>query len=156
LLVLQWVAAIAISVWITPRAWNGTASGIHPDPWEAVFLGGIICFIPLLLRADVAISGSEVLRASGQTPYDVILIDCHMPVIGGYEVTEMIQERESLVNRHAKLHTHIVALTVGAMKGDREKCLAAGRDDYLSKPMCIDDLSVALARSRKTDPGCPI
>ena len=75
-----------------------------------------------------------------------------MPVIGGYEVTEMIQERESLVNRHAKLHTHIVALTVGAMKGDREKCLAAGRDDYLSKPMCIDDLSVALARSPQDRP----
>jgi hypothetical protein len=49
LLILQWLAAIAISIWITPRACNGTASGIHPDAWAAVFLGGIICFIPLLL-----------------------------------------------------------------------------------------------------------
>ena len=64
----------------------------------------------------------------------------------------MIRERESLVNGQGKLHTHIVALTAGAMKGDRKK-YAAGKDDYLSKPMCIDDLSVALARSRKTDPG---
>jgi CheY-like chemotaxis protein len=77
-------------------------------------------------RADVAVSGSEVLRASEQTPYDVILMDCHMPEIGGYEVTEMIRERESLVNGQAKLHTHIVALTAGAMKGDRENVWPPG------------------------------
>jgi two-component system sensor histidine kinase/response regulator len=100
-------------------------------------------------RADIAVNGSEVLRASEQTPYDVILMDCHMPEMGGYEAAGMIRERESTSNGQAKLRTHIVALTADAMEGDREKCLAAGMDDYLSKPTRIDDLSGALARSRK-------
>jgi two-component system, sensor histidine kinase and response regulator len=100
-------------------------------------------------RADIAVNGLEVLRASEQTPYDVILMDCHMPEMGGYEVTGMIRARESTLNGHGKLRTRIVALTADAMEGDREKCLAAGMDDYLSKPIRIDDLSGALARSRK-------
>jgi two-component system sensor histidine kinase/response regulator len=107
-------------------------------------------------RADLAVSGSEVLKASEQNPYDVILMDCHMPGMGGYEATGIIRERESMLNGHATLHTHIVAMTADAMEGDREKCLAAGMDDYLSKPTRIDDLSVALGRSRKTAVEGPI
>jgi CheY-like chemotaxis protein len=101
-------------------------------------------------------SNSSTLRASEQTPYDVILMDCHMPEMGGYETTGMIRQRESMLKSHAILHTHIVAVTADAMEGDREKCLAAGMDDYLSKPTRIDDLSIALGRSRKTAVEGPI
>ena len=79
-----------------------------------------------------------------------------MPEMGGYETTGMIRQRESMLKSHAILHTHIVAVTADAMEGDREKCLAAGMDDYLSKPTRIDDLSIALGRSRKTAVEGPI
>jgi two-component system sensor histidine kinase/response regulator len=100
-------------------------------------------------RADIALNGLEVLSASEQTRYDIILMDCHMPEMGGYEASEKIRERELTPEGQAKPHTHIVALTADAMEGDREKCLAAGMDDYLSKPTRINDLSAALARSVK-------
>jgi two-component system, sensor histidine kinase and response regulator len=103
-------------------------------------------------RADTAVTGLEVLRAFEKTPYDVILMDCHMPEMGGCEASGKIRERESTLNGQTKLRTHIVALTADAMEGDREKCLAAGMDDYLSKPTRIDDLSGALARSRQVSP----
>jgi CheY-like chemotaxis protein len=101
-------------------------------------------------------SNSSTLRASEQTPNDVILMDCHMPEMGGYATTGMIRQRESMSNGHAILHTHIVAMTADAMEGDREKCLAAGIDDCLSKPTRIDDLPIALGRSRKTAVEGPI
>jgi CheY-like chemotaxis protein len=99
--------------------------------------------------ADLAVTGLEVLSAWERTQYDIILMDCHMPEMGGYEASGKIRERESSLTGQAKLHTQIVALTADAMDGDREKCLAAGMDEYLSKPTCIDDLSAALARSRE-------
>jgi CheY-like chemotaxis protein len=76
-------------------------------------------------------------------------MDCQMPEMGGYEASGKIRERELMLNGHLKSHTHIVALTADAMDGDREKCLAAGMDDYLSKPIRLDGLSAALARSRE-------
>jgi CheY-like chemotaxis protein len=79
-------------------------------------------------------------------------MDCHMPEMGGYEASRKFRERASIVDGHSKPHTHIVALTANAMGGDREKCLAAGMDDYLSKPTRIDDLSAALARVREVAP----
>ena len=102
-------------------------------------------------EADIAVNGLEVLSASDQIHYDLILMDCHMPEMGGYEASRKIRERESASNGHATSHTYIVALTADAMEGDREKCLAAGMDDYLSKPTRIDDLSAALARVRPTN-----
>jgi two-component system sensor histidine kinase/response regulator len=99
--------------------------------------------------ADTAVNGLEVVSASEQTPYDIILMDCQMPEMGGYEASGKIRERELMLNGHLKSHTHIVALTADAMDGDREKCLAAGMDDYLSKPIRLDGLSAALARSRE-------
>jgi two-component system, sensor histidine kinase and response regulator len=99
-------------------------------------------------EADMAVNGLEVLQASGVTPYDVIFMDCQMPEMGGCEASGKIRERESASRGQAKPHAHIVALTADAMEGDREKCLAAGMDDYLSKPTRIDGLSAALGRSR--------
>jgi CheY-like chemotaxis protein len=102
-------------------------------------------------EADIAANGLEVLTAYEQTPYDVILMDCHMPEMGGYEASRKIRERASNADGNSKPRIRIIALTANAMEGDREKCLAAGMDDYLSKPTRIDDLSAALARVRKVD-----
>ncbi len=102
--------------------------------------------------ADIVANGVEVLSALERTHYDVILMDCHMPKMEGYETSRRIRERESAHNGQAKLQTHIVALTANAMEGDREKCIAAGMDDYLSKPTRIDDLAAALARLREAAP----
>jgi two-component system sensor histidine kinase/response regulator len=102
--------------------------------------------------ADTAANGLEVLSALERTDYDLILMDCHMPEMGGYETSQQIRERESSYNGHAKRQMHIVALTANAMEGDRERCLAAGMDDYLSKPTRIDDLAAALARFNEVDP----
>jgi two-component system, sensor histidine kinase and response regulator len=103
-------------------------------------------------EADIVANGTEVLSALERTHYDVIFMDCHMPKMEGYETSRRIRERESAHNGQAKPQTHIVALTANAMEGDREKCIAAGMDDYLSKPTRIDDLAAALARLRETAP----
>ena len=69
-----------------------------------------------------------------------------MPEMGGYEASRKIRERAATADGQLKPYMRIIALTANAMEGDREKCLAAGMDDYLSKPTRIDDLSAALAR----------
>ena len=80
-------------------------------------------------RVDVAANGLEALEMTAQLPYDLIFMDCQMPEMDGYETTSLIREREG-----ADRHTPIIALTAGAMAKDRERCVQAGMDDYLSKP----------------------
>jgi CheY-like chemotaxis protein len=70
--------------------------------------------------------------------YDLILMDCHMPDLNGYDATARIRENGSRVP--------IIAMTANAMHGDREACIHAGMDDYLSKPVNPDDLAAALTR----------
>ncbi|MBX3729332.1 MAG: response regulator [Candidatus Sumerlaeia bacterium] len=86
-------------------------------------------------RADIVIDGSEVLAALETLPYDVILMDCQMPVLDGFETTRRIRSGSP-----ARCDIPIVAMTANALQGDRERCLAAGMDDYLSKPLHIDQL----------------
>jgi CheY-like chemotaxis protein len=105
-------------------------------------------------EADIVPNGLEVLSALEQSHYDVIFMDCHMPEMGGHETSRVIRERESTYNGQPKPQTHIVALTANAMEGDREKCLAAGMDDYLSKPTSIEDLAAALARFGEARKKC--
>ncbi|HEU5079269.1 MAG TPA: response regulator [Opitutaceae bacterium] len=91
-------------------------------------------------KVEIASDGLEVLEALERSEFDVILMDCQMPEMDGYETTRRIRAN----SRHAKIR--IVAMTANAMKGDREVCLAAGMDDYVSKPTAPADLAAALKR----------
>ena len=101
---------------------------------------GLTQIAALGYEADVAANGHEVLEALERHPYDLVLMDCQMPGLDGYETTRRIRKRE--VGHH---HTPIIALTAHAMEGDREKCLAAGMDDYLTKPYREKALAEVLA-----------
>ncbi len=93
-------------------------------------------------RVDVADNGAEAVQLAAKNHhYQAILMDCHMPVMDGYEATIAIRRQEPL-----KSHTPIIAMTAGAMPEDRQRCLAAGMDDYLSKPIDSDELRTKLAR----------
>jgi PAS domain S-box-containing protein len=100
-------------------------------------------------RADVVVNGEEVLDALARERYDVVLMDVEMPVMDGLEASRRINQ-QLLAER-----PRIIAMTANAMQGDRETCLAAGMDDYVSKPIRRAELAAALARSapRATSAG---
>jgi CheY-like chemotaxis protein len=85
---------------------------------------------------DVANNGKEALDKFGTSRYDIILMDVQMPVIDGFLATKKIREIEATTNSH----TPIIAITANALHGDREKCLDAGMDDYISKPFQVEEL----------------
>ncbi|PKN94705.1 MAG: hypothetical protein CVU44_02530 [Chloroflexi bacterium HGW-Chloroflexi-6] len=92
--------------------------------------------------ADVAVNGYEAVHMTGQQQYDVILMDVQMPEMDGLEATRQII---SSTSRH---RPRIIGLTANAMQGDREMCLAAGMDDYIAKPIRIEELVAALSRAK--------
>jgi signal transduction histidine kinase/DNA-binding response OmpR family regulator len=108
------------------------------------------------LRADVAANGREVLRLLEIAPYDLIFMDCQMPEMDGYEATREIRRIER-VGRQVV----IIAMTADAMSGARESCLACGMDDYIAKPITLEDLFNALQkwvpkRKPKTEDVAPV
>ncbi|MFT5807141.1 MAG: signal transduction histidine kinase/CheY-like chemotaxis protein [Moritella dasanensis] len=92
--------------------------------------------------ADVVTNGKDAVHALETTPYDLVFMDCQMPIMDGYEATTLIRNSQSTQINH---QIPIIAMTANAMLGDREKCLAAGMDDYVTKPISPDTLSKALA-----------
>ena len=88
-------------------------------------------------HVDIAANGEEALSALERLPYDLVFMDCQMPVMDGYTATRCIRDRESKVKDHA---IPIIAMTANAMRGDREECLAAGMDDYIAKPVDLTEL----------------
>jgi two-component system sensor histidine kinase/response regulator len=114
----------------------------------------------LQFTANAVADGLEVLRSLEQISYSIILMDCQMPEMDGYEATRAIRKRERSLDQPCpwKSPVYIIAMTANALKDDRDKCLAAGMDDYLSKPVRISELQAALERWRLTvqnqlDPG---
>jgi CheY-like chemotaxis protein len=104
------------------------------------------------LEVEIAGDGEGALRALAVGGFQAVLMDCMLPGIDGFEATRRWREREA-----ARLSPHlpVIALTANAIKGDRERCLAAGMDDYLSKPFRLDDLRAVLERwiGEEREPG---
>ncbi|MEW6159555.1 MAG: response regulator [Verrucomicrobiota bacterium] len=94
--------------------------------------------------ADAASDGLEALQTLERNVYDVILMDCQMPMLDGYEASRRIRARSDW-----QLQPYIIAMTAHAMQGDREACLAAGMNDYLSKPVKSKELNAALDRAKQ-------
>ena len=90
-------------------------------------------------RADMAGNGAEAVKILRGVDYDAVLMDCQMPEMDGYEATKLIRSQE-------RRHTPIIAMTASAMAGDRERCLAAGMDDYVSKPIKLHIVAAVLER----------
>jgi len=111
----------------------------------------------LRYRADAVASGREVLEVLQRIPYDLILMDSQMSEMDGYEAAQAIRqpERGSDPPCPWRAPLHIIALTAHAMQGEREKCLAAGMDDYLSKPVRPAELQAALQHWQTRHPSLP-
>lgn len=97
-------------------------------------------------RAEAVGNGNEVLDALREIPYDLILMDCHMPDMDGYEATKIIRTSKTL----ERSEIPIIAMTANALKGDRERCMAVGMNDYISKPI---DFEILADKLEKWTPG---
>jgi two-component system, sensor histidine kinase and response regulator len=90
---------------------------------------------------DTAEDGRAAIEMSARGDYGVVMMDCQMPEVDGYQATREIRRREG-----SERHTPIVAMTAYTMRGDREKCIAAGMDDYIAKPLRLAELRRVLSR----------
>jgi CheY-like chemotaxis protein len=93
---------------------------------------------------DRAVNGYEAVEAVKRNRYDLVLMDCQMPLMDGYDATRRIREWERSERPGSRVP--IVAVTAHAMKGDRERCMDAGMDDYITKPVESEDLAAAISR----------
>jgi CheY-like chemotaxis protein len=99
-------------------------------------------------QVETVADGREAVEAVLETGFDLVLMDCQMPEMDGYAATALIREQGRAEGGEAA-STPIIALTAHAMDGDRDRCLAAGMDDYLAKPFTQDQLSEVLRRWMK-------
>ena len=101
--------------------------------------------------ADAVANGAEAVKALEAVPYDLVLMDVQMPVMDGFEATRLIRSPQSAVKNHL---VPIIAMTAHAMQGDRERCLGAGMNDYITKPVSPKALAGVLERWLEPDsPG---
>ncbi len=89
----------------------------------------------LKCRVDLVSNGADAVESAAKGGYDLILMDCHMPEMDGYQATEEIRRREAGGSR-----IPIVALTASVMKENQERCISSGMDGFLSKPLCPEEL----------------
>ena len=104
------------------------------------------------IRVDLAGDGGEALSALEQLPYDLVFMDCQMPVMDGYQATGGIRDSQSKVRNRA---IPVIAMTANAMQGDRDRCIEAGMDDYIAKPVDPTKLCQALERWLPANPERP-
>ncbi len=112
-------------------------------------LDGVVAYVHVVSNGQEALDELQRAEAAGE-PYDLVLMDMQMPILNGFDATRRLREEGN--------RTPVIALTAGAMKGDREKCLAAGCDDYLSKPFDWEQLMSVLRRNychRRADRQAP-
>jgi len=98
-------------------------------------------------RAEAVANGLEVLKAMELVSYDIIFMDCQLPELDGYKTTMEIRQREADANNGDRKRVYIIAMTAHAMRGAREKCLASGMDDYISKPVQMEALHSVLDKA---------
>ena len=141
----------------TPHPFLGSAPAGEPTQQERVLLAednvvnqkvALLMLRKLGFRADVAADGNEALAAVQRQHYDIVLMDVQMPQMDGLEAARRICQRWP----ERRERPWIIAITANAMQGDREACLAAGMDDYISKPIKTEELSAALERARREIP----
>lgn len=98
-------------------------------------------------EVDEVENGQQAVEALARKRYDLVLMDCMMPVMDGYEATRILRAREAEAGQE---RVPVIALTASAIAGDRERCRQAGMDDYLSKPFQVDDFTAIVQRYLKT------
>jgi len=134
----------------TPERFHGSVLIAEDNPVNLEVTAAMIK--NLGCEVEIARNGLEAINALGQKAFDLILMDCQMPVMDGYEAAKLIRERESHENMHSAADDRdlgripIIALTAYAMPGDCEKCLAVGMDGYLSKPFTQEQLRSVVSR----------
>ena len=142
------ITSPATCVEMVPPVESGILDGLHVLVADDVELNRMIMVINLEkegCRVDVAENGVEAAEMAMKSNYDIILMDCIMPQMDGYEATVKIRELELASNRHVP----IIALTANAIVGEREKCIVVGMDDFLTKPFNIEEVLAAIRRWSK-------
>jgi len=151
---------VCLALPVDGTAPQSTAQSFQPEPQQPLAgrvllaednpVNGLVAesmLESLGLEVSMAVNGAEAVAAWSSRPFDVVLMDCQMPEMDGFEVTAIIRTREAAEpHRAARGRTPIIALTTSALPLDRERCLAAGMDDYLPKPFTRDDLHKMLKR----------
>jgi CheY-like chemotaxis protein/HPt (histidine-containing phosphotransfer) domain-containing protein len=126
---------------LTTSALGGRVLLVEDNPVNREVAMGLLELLGC--HVDSAEDGRQALEVSATSAYDLIFMDCQMPIMDGFTATARIRERE---RQTQAARTPIIALTANAMDGDRDRCLAAGMDDYLSKPFSQDQMREMLSR----------